>query len=158
MKIHVLDSLFVLIFICFAVKTYRCGFVYEVFSKFRWIGGVIIAFVFTPFFAFTYVRSFTGIEFEPILYFVAFVVLFILSFSVIHFIALLVGPLFELPVINRIDRFLGVLLGLVEAFILCAIILELLLIQPFWEQKVWMGNSKLAPLFIQYILKLESCL
>lgn len=158
MKIHILDSLFVLIFISFAVHTYRRGFVYEVLSKLRWIGGAIIAFVFTPFFAFTYVRSFTGIEFEPILYFIAFVVLFILSFSVIHFIALLVGPLFKLPVIDGIDRFLGVLLGLVEAFILCAIILELLLIQPFWEKKLWIGNSKLAPLFIQYILKLKSCL
>ena len=158
MKINVLDIVFVLIFISFAVQTYRRGFVYEVFSKLRWIGGAIIAFVFTPFFAFTYVRSFTGIEFEPILYFIAFVVLFILSFSVIHFTALLIGPLFELPVIDEIDRFLGVLLGLVEAFIVCAIILEILLMQPFLEQKVWMGNSKLAPLFIQYILKLESCL
>ena len=153
---NILDILFILILFSFLIATYRRGFVDAVFSKLSWIGGAVFAFLFTPLFAFNYAKGFTNLESGPILYFISFSILFLISFFVIKLLGHVVGSFFELPVLYTLNHVLGALLGLLEALIIISIILEVLLMQNFIPQQTWMSGSKLAPFFIQYLLGMNS--
>lgn len=153
---NILDILFALITLSLVIATYRRGFVEEFFSKLSWIGGAVLALLFTPLFAFTVIKDFTKLESEPILYFVSFSLLFLIAFFSIKIIGYLIGSIFELPMLDSLNHVLGALLGLLEALIIICIILEVLLMQNFVPQQTWMKGSKLAPFFIQYFLGMSS--
>ena len=153
---NVLDILFILILVSLVVATYRRGFVQEAFSKLSWVGSAVLSLVLTPLFAFTYIKDFTKIENEPILYFISFSSLFVAFYFIIKIIGLIVGSIFELPVLDNLNHVLGALLGLLEALIIISVVLEILLMQNFVSQQVWLKGSKLAPFFIQYLLGMHS--
>lgn len=154
-ELTVLDILFAVILLSFVVAIYRRGFVNEIFSKLSWIGGAVLALLFTPLFAFTQLKEFIKIENEPILYFISFSILFIFAFFVIKLIGYFVGSIFTFPILDTLNHVLGALLGLLEAFIIISIILEILLMQNFISPHVWLKGSKLAPFFIQYLLGMK---
>ena len=149
---NILDVIFALILFSFVFANYKCGFVDAVFSKLSWIGGAVLALLLTPLFAFTYVKNFIKLESEPVLYFISFSILFLIAFFSIRLIGHIVGSVFALPVLDTLNHVLGALLGLLEALIIIAIILEILLMQSFILPEVWMKDSKLCSLFIKYLL------
>lgn len=148
--------LFGLILFFFVFANYRRGFVDAVFSKLSWIGGGLLALLFTPFFAFSHMKDFIGLESEPVLYFASFAVLFLIAFFVIKIIGYFVGAIFALPLLSTLNHVLGALLGLLEALIIISIILQVLLMQNWVHPQVWMKGSYLAPFFIQYLLGMHS--
>ena len=153
---NILDLLFILILIALVVATYKRGFIDALFSKLSWIGGAVLALLFTPIFAFTVIKDFTKLESEPILYFISFSILFLIAFFSIKIIGHLVGSVFELPVLSSLNHVLGALFVLLVAIIIISIILVVLLMQNFVPQQTWMKDSKLAPFFIQYLLGMNS--
>lgn len=154
MRINILDIIFGFLLLSFSITVYRRGFIKELFSKLAWVGAAIIAFIFAPVFGYTLVKEITGLINEPLLYIIAFIFLFSFSFVLIKWIGSFVGTVFKLPVLNNLNKILGFFLGLIEASIIIAIVIEFLLLQSYIPRSTWIGNSKIIPFFITYVLRI----
>lgn len=154
-NISYFDLTCILLFFSFAFAVYKKGFVKEVFSKLSWIVAALIAFTLTSTVGMGIAKKIMSINSPPLLYLISFVVIFVISYVIIKMIGSFVDTVTNLPILNELNRALGIVLGLLEAAIIIAFIVELLLLQEVLPREVWMKNSKIAPFFIQYILQMN---
>jgi len=151
-KISYFDLACVIIFFSLAFSVYKRGFVKEIFVRFAWIIATLISFTFTSSVGMNITKRLTNIQFKPLGYLISFVFVFVISYVIIKIIASFIDTVAELPILNELNKALGIILGLLEASIIIAIIIELLLLQNFFPPEKWLENSKIAPFFMQYIL------
>ena len=155
MSINYFDLACVILFVSFALAVYKKGFVQEVFSKLSWIIAALIAFTFTSTIGVNLAKKLTHLETEPLLYLISFVAIFVISYVILKVIGSFIGTVTELPILNELNKGLGIVLGLLEATLLIAFILEILLVQDVFPRDAWIKDSKIAPFFIQYTLQMD---
>jgi membrane protein required for colicin V production len=72
---------------------------------------------------------------------IAFLALFLIAFVLVKIIATLIKDGLEAAQLDRVDRGLGLVLGLLEGIVVVAMILVLLQIQPFFDAKALLSTS-----------------
>ena len=155
---NVLDMVFLCILFGFAFVVYQNGFVKEVFSKLAFIVGGLVAVLFSPYFALAilrpidYVKNNVILKNNLILYIISFICVFSIVYLIIKIVGSIIGIVFEFPILKGLDHSLGILLGLVEGSIIICLIIELMQIQSIFSSMDIIANSKIATLFINYIL------
>ncbi|MCQ2588883.1 MAG: CvpA family protein [Treponema sp.] len=117
---NVIDIVFIIIILIFAITAAAKGFVKEIFNKISWIAGIIIGCLFAkklqPFLVGTVKNEFLALL-------AAFLLIFIVVFLVIQIIKTIIGQAFEGDIMKGLDKSLGFFLGIVEGFAVVMLII-----------------------------------
>lgn len=130
MSFTVIDWIFGIIILAFALSSLAKGFIESVFNKLSWILGIIVA-------CFLYkdaAKLFSGkIESQTMARIVAFIILFIVVFLIIKLVQTIMEKIFQMNILNSLDRVLGFAFGIIEGFAVVALIIFLFYYQPFFS-------------------------
>jgi membrane protein required for colicin V production len=83
---------------------------------------------------------------------IAFILLFLIVFLVIKILERLLKDIIEGIKLGRADRFLGLLFGLLEGFIVVSLVLFLIFIQPLFDPHAVLNNSFFAGILLPLII------
>ena len=148
MAFTVIDYIFVFVIILFAILGVVKGFIDNVFGKLSWILGILGAFFFYD----TVARNvLSGISNHIAANILAFIIIFVIVFLIIKMIQVIIGRMFELPVLNSLDRALGFFFGVVEGLAVVTLIIFLLCNQPFFNIDNLFDNSFFFGLFNRFL-------
>lgn len=143
----ILDILLLVLAVLIVIGGYRKGFIWQAMHWIGWIVSLVVAFSFAGELArimhewipFTWTpegdASFWWelLQPESMLYlFVAFLFLLFISKFVIALIASILNAIAKFPGLNLLNRLLGSLLGVIQALLICFIIVHVLLWLP-WD-------------------------
>ena len=85
----------------------------------------------------------------------AFGVVFFVALLLVRYLGHLLNAVFSLPLLNWVNRLLGLGAGLVVAFLIVAVLLDVGTYLPASAVKTQIRESALAPMFSQPVLALE---
>ncbi len=144
-SIGFLDIIFVTILVISAVIGLIRGAVREVMSLVGLVAAVYFAFKFSD----TLSKSYVSKVFEDpqVSYIVAFVLIIILTLFAIAIISSLANKLLSASGLSFVNRFLGLLFGLVRGSIINTILVLIIGFIPGVSNEGWWKQSKLAPIF-----------
>lgn len=138
MSFTVIDWVFGIIILAFALTSLVKGFIESVFNKLSWILGLIAAFIL---YKDVSVKFFNNIENPTISRIVSFVILFILVFLIVKLVQTIMERIFEMNILNSLDRVLGFAFGIIEGCAVVGLIIFLLYYQPFFSvEKIFDGS------------------
>ena len=150
-----LDVFLLIILVVFIILETLKGFVASFFSKAAFVLGLLFAFLFFPQGAAFYKR-FVSINFLASL--LAFVSIFAIVFLIVKIFQSLTKTIFfSNPIMTSLDRSLGFLFGIVEAFVIIFFVLHLLQAQSIFPTNSLLGNSVFYS-FLQPLLGLRPVL
>lgn len=147
MNLGTLDIIFAVILLVAVIRCVHRGFIAELLSVAALLLGIAAAVLFARPVSRLLVR-YTEIDKASIV--IAFLAVFLLVYIIIKISEGLFHRLFEALHLERLDRALGLFLGLIEGFLLCGIIVFILSVQPFVDT----GNLLKESMFADFILKL----
>lgn len=144
MNLAIIDVVFCLLILAFAVNGAAKGFVAELFGKAAFLVGLLVGILFC--------NGLARILWQwiPVAFFaqiVAFLLLFIATFLVIKIVQHLLGGLFRGDILGSLNRALGLLLGLAEGALVVAAALFALHAQPWVEVGPLLQGSLFDQLF-----------
>ncbi|MBB6448292.1 putative membrane protein required for colicin V production [Geomicrobium halophilum] len=160
-------SLFiVLIFLANLFVGSRRGFVLQFFHLISFFGALIVAFLFFNPVA-EYLRLWvpypnfldgnngdmfiSAFNFESVYYNgIAFAILFFATRILLHIIASMLDFVSHLPILRTVNRLLGAVLGLVEAYLIVFVLLIVASFLPFATVQEMIANSTIARFMIEY--------
>ena len=149
MRIGSADIVFLIILSFFVIKVTVTGFIDEFFSKAAVIVGGLIAFLFykllTP-----VITELLGEKALSAV--IAFLILFLSVYLIIKLVQVFLGSLFSSESLKKLDRSVGVCLGLVEGLIVIGVILMLINIQTFVSFDKILSESIFAKILSPFIL------
>ncbi len=122
MTFSIIDVIFILLIIIFAVVATAKGFVKEIFNKASLILGILFASMFCNKLQPLLVKTITNVFLSKV---VSFVLIFVIVFLVIQIVKVIVGRIFDSEIMNGLDRTLGFFFGIIEGL---AVVMLLLLI------------------------------
>lgn len=125
-----IDIVFLLIIIFFAVLAAINGFLNEVFGKAAPVVAVWVALIFYKPLVHPIQQYVKNPTVSVIL---AFTLVFVIAFIVVKLLQSVMKNIFGGEIFKQLDRFLGVLFGIVEGFAVVCVILILLRIQPWFS-------------------------
>ncbi|MDR0524729.1 MAG: CvpA family protein [Spirochaetaceae bacterium] len=147
--IAMLDIILSILMLIFVIRCTLQGFVKEVLSMIAWIGGILGAiFFYKQGGAFIRTRFFQEVPILPEV--LAFFLVFFLIFLLLKIFEVLIRDCLDAVNLGGIDRFMGLLLGVVEGCACVVVIIFLITIQPVFETAPIFENS----LFARYVLPL----
>lgn len=152
MTLAIIDYIFIVVIILFAILGVVKGFIDNIFGKLSWIVGILGAFFFYDQVA---RNVLTGIKNVIAANILAFVILFVIIFLIIKMIQVIIGRLFECPVLNSLDRALGFFFGIVEGIAVVALIIFLLCNQPFFQIDNLFDGSFFFRLFNRFLSSVD---
>lgn len=130
MHLNILDCVFLLIILAFAVTACMHGFLQELFGKIAVIAGTVVSFLFCGKLA----PSIEKIVVNPAASIVlAFLILFIAVFLFVKIIQKLTESFMEGEILGSLDRVLGFLFGALEGLAIVCAILILVKAQPWFN-------------------------
>lgn len=148
MNFAVIDFIFIVVILLFAILGVVKGFIDNIFGKLSWILGIIVAFFF-------YKRVSTnflsGISNKIVANVLAFLILFVIVFIIVKMIQVILNRIFDNDVLNSLDRALGFLFGIVEGFAVVALVIFLLCNQPFFSIDNLFDKSFFFNIFNKFI-------
>ena len=151
MNFAVIDFVFAGIILLFVLRCMLRGFVSEAMSLASAVFGLFLAMLF-----FRTVAAFIRDRFMPevatIPEVLGFVAVFLAVFIAARFLESVLGEIFRGFNLRWLDGFLGALLGFAEGFVLIAVILVLIRIQPFFEPGLILEHSFFAELLLPFIV------
>lgn len=130
MSFTIIDWIFSVIIIIFALSGLVKGFIDNVFGKLALILGIICACIF---FDDAAEMAFKGIGNPALENILGFVSVFILVFLIIKIIQSIISKIFEWTILKSLDRTLGLLFGIVEGLAIVGLLIFILMTQPFFS-------------------------
>jgi membrane protein required for colicin V production len=88
---------------------------------------------------------------EAIANIIAFIALFLIVFIVIKILAIMLKSIVEGIRLGGVDRFLGIIFGLAEGFVVVSLVLFVLQIQPLFDPDPILSDSFFAGLLLPFI-------
>ena len=130
MNAFVIDWIFGIIIVVFAVSGLIKGFVDNVFGKLAFIAGIICGWIFYKSLATTLLKDIKVPYAANIL---SFLLIFVVVFLIIKLAQMIVSKIFEWSILKSLDRTLGFIFGIVEGGAVVCLIIFLLSVQPFFD-------------------------
>ena len=150
MNIAVIDFVFIGVVVIFVLRCALRGFVSEVMSLAAVAAGLLSAFFFfRAAGALIRERFMPGISTVPEV--LAFVLLFMLAFALARILESILTGIINGFNLDRLDRFLGAVFGLVEGLAVVCIILFVISVQPLFDPDAVLGDSLFAELLLPFI-------
>lgn len=146
--ISILDIMFIVIILIFAIVATVKGFVKELFNKISWFLGILGAILLTKKLT-PYMSSVIKNQFFSVL--LSFLLIFIIIFLTVQIIKTLIGRVFEGEIMKGLDKSLGFLLGTIEGLLIVIMILLLLSSQMFFNVDSLLNNSIFYKIFSAFI-------
>jgi membrane protein required for colicin V production len=88
----------------------------------------------------------------------AFAAIFLIVFLFVRLIEFLLKDIINGINLHRLDRFLGMIFGLIEAFVLICLILFVIVVQPLFDPLSVLQNSIVAELLLPLVINVQSSL
>lgn len=138
MSYAIIDLVFLLLILLFAIVAAIKGFITELFSKGApiisvWVSILTYKLLSVP------IMKFIKIEWASKL--IAFILIFILVFLVMKIIEKVVWEIFNRDVFIQLDRVLGFFLGVAEGIAIVILVLIVLKVQPFFDVSMLLEGS-----------------
>ena len=130
MNAFVIDWIFGIIIVVFAVSGLIKGFVDNVFGKLAFIAGIICGWIFYKSLATTLLKDIKVPYAANIL---SFLLIFVVVFLIIKLAQMIISKIFEWSILKSLDRTLGFIFGIVEGAAVVCLIIFLLSVQPFFD-------------------------
>ena len=148
MPINLLDILFIVVLVFFSVRGVLRGFIAEILSKASIILGIAAA-VFFSGSLYRFLSRYLG---EAVwVQIVAFLLLFVVVFFLVRLLEGFLQKGMERLNLQQLDKFLGFFVGATEGFLLVAVILFLLQIQPFFDLGDLLSGSVFGRFFLPFL-------
>lgn len=128
MSFTIIDWVFSLIILAFAIGGIIKGFIDNIFGKLALVLGIFIAILFYKNIAALLLKD---IKFPFAANIIAFLLIFVVVFLVVKIIQMIVSKVFEWSILKSLDRTLGFFFGIVEGAVVICLIILLLDAQPF---------------------------
>ena len=130
MNAFVIDWIFGIIIVVFAVSGLIKGFVDNVFGKLAFIAGIICGWIFYKSMATSLLKD---IKLPYAANILSFLLIFVVVFLIIKLAQMIVSKIFEWSILKSLDRTLGFIFGIVEGAAVVCLIIFLLSVQPFFD-------------------------
>jgi len=146
-----IDFVFLGIVVLFVLRCAVRGLVSEVMSLAAIVFGFLSAlFFFRAAGEFVRARFMPGVAVAPEA--IAFAALFIAVFILARILESILRGIIDGFGLNKLDSFLGALLGLAEGLVVVCLVLLLISVQPFFDSGALLGNSLFAELLLPLIV------
>jgi membrane protein required for colicin V production len=135
----------------------RCalrGFIDEIMSMASIVLGILAAILFYKNGA-AFIRA-NWIEMKVLPEVLAFAAIFLIVFLLIRLVEHLLQDIIRGINLHRLDKLLGMLFGLIEAFVLICIILFVIAVQPLFDPMSVLQNSIVAELLLPLVINVQS--
>ena len=130
MNAFVIDWIFGIIIVVFAVSGLIKGFVDNVFGKLAFIAGIICGWIFYKSMATSLLKD---IKLPYAANILSFLLIFVVVFLIIKLAQMIISKIFEWSILKSLDRTLGFIFGIVEGAAVVCLIIFLLSVQPFFD-------------------------
>ncbi len=148
MSFTVLDYIFGIIILIFALSALIKGFVNELFGKAAFVLGILGAVLFYSDISVLFENKIASSVLRNI---IAFILLFIVIFLILKLIGMLISKLFEVSILKSLDRILGFFFGVIEGSAIVGFVIFILTIQPFFDASVILNDSCIFGIFNKII-------
>jgi membrane protein required for colicin V production len=138
---NVLDWILLAVLALVAIRGLSKGFVSELSSVAAPVAGLAAA-LFLYKWGASVLRARFHLEFIPEV--IAFIVLFLIGFLLVRLVATLIKDGLEAAQLDRVDRGIGFILGLVEGIVVVSLILVIMQVQPLFDAKPLLSGSVFA--------------
>ncbi len=153
MSLPLIDFIFVVILVVFALLAYLKGIIGELFDKGAPIIGLWFGILFYKRLADS-LHPYIGVQF--VCNGIAFILIFVLVFIIVKILQQILQTLFSGRIFRQLDRTLGFLFGLIEGFAVIAIILLVLRFQPWFDVREMLEASIFYKFLGKIIVTLQS--
>ncbi|GBU27403.1 hypothetical protein R84B8_00933 [Treponema sp. R8-4-B8] len=157
MNFSAIDFIFIGLIALFMIRCYLKGFLSEILSMAAVVLGLLAALFFHKNGG-VFLRNHFWPELKVIPEIAAFVILFIIVFLVVKIIEKTLVNIVNSVRLSGVDRFLGLIFGLVESIVLIGLILLLIKIQPLFDASSLLENSFFARIILPLIAVKEKIL
>jgi membrane protein required for colicin V production len=154
MTLAAFDIVCVVLIVILVVRCAIRGFVDEVMSMASVVLGILAAMLFYKNGA-AYIRI-NWIEMNVLPEVLAFAAIFLIVFLLVRLVEHLLKDIINGIHLNGFDRFLGMIFGLLEAFVLICVILFVISIQPLFDPAQLLHNSVAAKLLLPLVTNVQS--
>lgn len=151
-NLNTVDLILIVLFVIGGIQGAFKGFIEELGEKFGFVFGFMSSIMFT--------KSAVGLVLKQIDLPVwaatglTYVVLFLIGYLLIKAISSIISNIFDSSTANLIDGILGFLLGLFEMMIVCALLIEILNHQSFFDIAQYTNGSVLNNKILSQVYKL----
>ncbi|MBR1911076.1 MAG: CvpA family protein [Treponema sp.] len=153
MSLPLIDFIFVVILVIFALLAYLKGIIGELFDKGAPIIGLWFGILFYKRLALS-LYPYIGVP--VVCNAIAFVLIFVLVFIIVKIMQQILQTLFSGRIFRQLDHTLGFIFGLVEGFAVIAIILLILRFQPWVDVHEMLESSIFYRILGKVIVTLQS--
>lgn len=144
----VIDIVFIIIILVFAILAAAKGFVRELFNKISWIVGILLGCIFAkklqPF-----IGEFVKNEFFSLI--LAFLLIFMVVFLVVQIVKTIIGKAFDGEIMRGLDKSLGFFLGIIEGLLVVMLIILIISSQSLIPVKSLLNNSFFYAIFQPFL-------
>lgn len=140
----VIDIVFIIIILIFAITSCAKGFVQEIFNKISWIVGIVLGCLFAKKLQ-PYVASFIKNDFFSLV--VSFLLIFAVVFLVVQIVKTIIRRAFEGEIMRGLDKSLGFFLGILEGIVFVMLIILLLSSQTLIPMDTIFNGSFFVKIF-----------
>jgi membrane protein required for colicin V production len=151
MNFEVIDIVFALLMVILIIRAALRGFIEELMSMASWVLGFGAAFFLHKNGA-LFIRERYLPEMTVLPEILAFIAIFLIVFVAVKILEFILRDIVTRINLGGVDRFLGVLFGLIEGILLVSLILFLFTLQPLFDAGPLLENSVFARLFTRYLL------
>ena len=137
-NIVVIDWIFSIIILIFAISGIIRGFIDNVFGKIAFVAGILLAYLFYKDIATGLLKD---IKYSFAANVIAFLLIFVVTFLVIKIIQMIVAKVFQWSILKSLDRTLGFIFGIVEGAAVVCLIIFVLSAQPFFNTETIFDGS-----------------
>lgn len=149
MNFTVLDWIFGILILIFALSGLIKGFVDCLFNKLCWILGLIAACLFYGVAAEYILKS---VENKTLSNVLGFCIVFIAVFLLVKLLQMIVSKIFQLNILKSLDKVLGFAFGIIEGIAIVGLIIFILTKQPFFSPDKLLNDSFFYELFDKFFL------
>ena len=133
-----IDWIFSLIILVFAISGVVKGFIDNVFGKLAFIAGILLGYLFYKDLALVLLKD---VKVAVVANVIAFLLVFTVTFLAIKIVQMIVAKVFEWSILNSLDSSLGFFFGIVEGGAVICLIIFILTAQPFFSvQQLFDGS------------------
>ena len=138
MFFSLLDVIFLVVILIFAIVAAAKGFIRAIFGKLCWIFGLIGAFLFHR----KLLSHMTKlVKNETISLILCFLLIFVIIFLIVKIVQTILERIFDGEIIKGLDRSLGFFFGILEGFVVLFVIVFILKNQPWFDcSKLFEGS------------------
>lgn len=138
MSFTVIDWIFSIIIVAFAVTALAKGFIESIFNKLSWILGIIAAIFLYKSVAINILKSVQNPLLANVL---GFILVFVVVFIIVKLVQTVMERIFQFQILKSLDRVLGFAFGIIEGAAVVVLLIFLLDAQPFFNTQNLFNGS-----------------